>query len=88
MALPCSGAKSMAVKRLREVPADASYRQRRRADYPRVEDQLDAIWKQINQDRLGGKNLIQEADDLLNRVLAVKARHPKPASAKAKSGNA
>jgi len=52
----------------------------RRGEYPNIGDQLDAIWKQLNQDRLGGKALIQEADDRLNEILAVKAKYPKPAS--------
>ena len=55
-----------------------SYKRRRREDYPTIEEQLDAIWKQLNQDRLNGRALIQEADDMLGRVLAVKAKHPKP----------
>ena len=53
------------------------YEEARRIEYPNMGDQLDAIWKQINQDRLNGKNLIQEADDLLNEILAVKAKYPK-----------
>ncbi len=54
------------------------YKVNRRAAYPTIGDQLDAIWKQLNQDRLGGKELIQEVDDQLNKVLAVKEAHPKP----------
>jgi len=57
----------------------AQYQRSRRAAYSSMGDQLDAIWKQLNQDRLGGKNLIQAADDELNKYLAVKAAHPKPA---------
>ncbi len=49
----------------------------RRKAYPPIGDQLDAIWKQLNQDRLGGKALIQEADDRLGEILGVKAAHPK-----------
>ncbi|MCC7304774.1 MAG: hypothetical protein IT558_00785 [Alphaproteobacteria bacterium] len=51
---------------------------KRRAEYPDIGDQLDALWKQLNQDRLDGKPLIQEADDRLNEILAVKAKYPKP----------
>ena len=58
------------------VPPDVDALRRRA--YPQIGDQLDAIWKQLNQDRLGGKALIQEADDVLNAVLAVKAKCPKP----------
>ena len=54
------------------------YKDERRVAYPSIGDQLDAIWKQLNQDRLGGKELIQEVDDRLNEILAVKATHPKP----------
>lgn len=49
----------------------------RRQEYPDIGDQLDAIWKQLNQDRMGGEALIQEADDRLNEILAVKQKHPK-----------
>ena len=58
--------------------ANHKYKDDRAAAYPPIGDQLDAIWKELNQDRLGGKALIQEADDRLNEVLAVKAAHPKP----------
>jgi len=54
------------------------YAELRRQDYPPDGDQLDALWKQHNQDRLGGKPLIQEVDDMLGTILAVKAAHPKP----------
>lgn len=53
-------------------------RDKRAQEYPSIGDQLDAIWKQINQDRLGGKNLIQEADDILGKILSVKASNPLP----------
>lgn len=56
----------------------------RKAEYPDVGDQLDAIWKQINYDRLEGKALVQEADDVLNAILAVKAKYPKPDDKKEK----
>ena len=60
------------------VAPPVNYEDQRRAEYPPLGDQLDAIWKQLNQNRLSGKALIQEADDLLNAVLAVKAKYPKP----------
>jgi hypothetical protein len=41
--------------------------------YPSIGDALDAIVKQMNQDRLGGKNLIQEMDDWVNACLKVKS---------------
>lgn len=55
-------------------------RSKRRGEYPPIPDQIDALWKQFNQDRLNGKDLIQEADTLLNRILAVKEKYPKPVS--------
>lgn len=55
-----------------------AYQGERAAAYPAIGDQLDAIWKQFNQDRLDDKALIQEADDLLGAILAVKNAHPKP----------
>lgn len=64
---------------LPEPPEGHDYEERRREAYPPVGDQLDAIWKQLNQDRLGGKALIQQADDTLNEILAVKAKYPPPA---------
>jgi hypothetical protein len=55
-----------------------NYKEKRASEYPDIGDQLDAIWKQINQDRLNGKDLVQEADDLLGSILATKAKYPKP----------
>ena len=46
--------------------------------YPDIGDQLDAIWKQLIQDRLNGHAMIQEVDDLIGQINAVKAAHPKP----------
>lgn len=65
-------------KRYKEEAETQGVIRARKQQYPNTGDQLDAIWKQLNQDRLNGKNLIQEADDRLNEVLAVKARNPKP----------
>ena len=47
-------------------------------DNPSVTDQLEAIWEQLNQDRLGGKDLVQKADDCLGKILTVKGTHPEP----------
>jgi hypothetical protein len=54
-----------------------TYAEQRATEYPKIGDQLDAIWKQLNTDRLNGKDLISEADSLLGSVLAVKAKYPK-----------
>jgi len=53
----------------REIAAEISYARRRAAEYPPIADQLDAYWK-------GGA----EAEAMRARVLAVKARFPKPAA--------
>ena len=60
-----------------EAMERVEYIERRRAEYPALGDQLDAIWKELNYRRMNGENLIQEADNILNQILAVKARHPK-----------
>ena len=76
----------MALRMTNDDEVRRSVRLQRRQAYPALGDQLDAIWKQINQDRLGGKNLVAETDSVLNRILAVKARIPKiPADEKASS---
>jgi len=60
-----------------EAAAKKVYDKLRKREYPDIGDQLDAIWKQLNQDRLGGKALIQDADDMLGQVLSIKAKWPK-----------
>lgn len=60
-----------------EVP-DLPYEEVRRREYPALGDQLDAIWKELNYRRLSGESLVAEADAMLNKVLAVKAKYPKP----------
>jgi len=53
-------------------------KQQRAAAYPSIGDQLDAIWKQLNVLRMQKKlDLIEEADDMLGRILAVKREVPK-----------
>lgn len=59
-------------------PRVLPYDELRRREYPDMGDQLDALWKQLNYDRLSGKELIQDCDDLLGDILAVKAKYPKP----------
>lgn len=56
--------------------AQSAYK-RRRAAYPNIGEQLDAIWKFINQQRLNGVDLPADTDRVLNKVLAVKRDHPK-----------
>ena len=55
---------------------------RRAAGYPPLGDQLDAIWKQLNYDRLNGRDLVEDADAILGKILAVKAKHPKKEKAR------
>ena len=55
-----------------------TYADLRKKEYPMLGDQLDVIWKQFNQLRLSGTPLIQEADDMLGDILAIKKEYPKP----------
>lgn len=55
-----------------------SYEQLRAKEYPPIGDQLDAIWKELNYRRLNGETLVQDADDMLGKILAVKQKYPKP----------
>lgn len=49
-----------------KVKIKGDYAKRRRAEYPSIEDQIDALWK-------GG----QAEADMRERVLAVKRKYPK-----------
>jgi hypothetical protein len=61
-----------AEQKLQEVHA------KRAGAYPSIGDQLDAIWKQLAVLRMQKKlDLIEEADDVLGRILAVKRDVPK-----------
>ena len=61
-----------------ETDVSEHYANLRAGAYPDVGDQLDAIWKELNYRRLSGEKLTQDADDMLQRVLSVKAKYPKP----------
>lgn len=52
---------------LRPAPVPPTYRQLRAAAYPAIGEQLDAIWK-------GGNAAVE----MLDAILAVKAKYPKP----------
>jgi hypothetical protein len=78
-----------AAEAARQAVNGPSYRQRRAAAYAAtlgrepgqmnaMGDCLDVILKQFNQLRLDGTPMIQEMDDLLGKVLAIKAKFPKP----------
>ena len=47
-----------------------AYIEKRKAEYPTIGDQLDAIWKSLDGNTV-------EADELLAKIKAVKAKHPK-----------
>lgn len=64
---------------LRDAP---DYKALRRAEYPQMGDQLDAIWKALDQLIDNGISLPVETVDMLdNKILAVKAKYPKPVDA-------
>ncbi len=54
-------------KEIADTIAAYSYREKRRREYPPLEDQLDAMWK-------GGTDL----EEMRATVMAVKAKYPKP----------
>lgn len=58
--------------------ASVNYKGQRRREYPDIGEQLDALWKIINQLRLEGVNIPQDGDDMLGRILTIKKKHPKP----------
>ncbi len=53
------------------------YAEKRRREYPPIEEQLDAIWKAIDSLASGG-GCGTAARKVLERIKATKARHPKP----------
>lgn len=67
-----------AIEEIKSEWKATEYVRQRREAYPLIGDQLDALWKIINQLRLEGTNLPQEGDDLLNQILAVKKTYKKP----------
>ena len=55
-----------------------SYKLARKPFYPKTGDQLDAIWKAIDEiANQTGIQLPQESADMLNRINEVKAKCPK-----------
>ena len=58
-------------------PDERPYYRKRESEYPSIGDQLDALWKELNYRRLNGDNLTSDADAILGKILAVKAKHPK-----------
>lgn len=52
---------------------DKEYILKRKLEYPEIGDQLDAIWKELNTREC----LTSEADNMLNKIVSVKEKHPK-----------
>ena len=65
---------SISIKAVPE-PADA-YKEKRRAEYPDIGDQLDAIWKHLQSRKAGGVPLDIEADAMLSEIMSVKSKYP------------
>ena len=57
---------------------EIAFREARQSAYPPVGDQLDAIWTYLAQEKAAGRVLAMEANVMLDRVLAAKAKVPKP----------
>lgn len=53
------------------------YKNLRKWEYPDIWEQLDAIWKELNFRRLSWKNLVQDADEMIWKILWVKRKYPK-----------
>lgn len=63
-----------------DPPKEYDYKNERlngKVRYAPIGEQLDAIWKFINAQRLDGIDLPKETDNQLNHVLHVKKTHPK-----------
>ena len=56
-----------------------TYAEKRAEAYPEITDQLDALWKVVNQMRLDNLNIPQDSDDMLGKILAVKKKFRPPA---------
>lgn len=59
-----------------KVPGD--YRQARRAAYPDLAEQLDAVWKTLGALQASGVELAPATQEMLDGIRGVKARFPKP----------
>jgi len=64
-------------KRIEADEMAISYQRDRAREYPPIGDQLDAIWKCLNQLRMHGADLPADADHVLGEILAVKRAYPK-----------
>jgi len=59
------------------VPTVPTYQELRKAEYPEIGEQLDAILKGFNQLRLDGTNLPSDLDEIVAQWLNVKKKYPK-----------
>lgn len=63
---------------LTPLKEEQDIRESRRAEYPAIGDQLDAVLKQLNYMRMNNEtDLVQDLDNIVNQWLAVKAKYPK-----------
>lgn len=60
-----------------KIHHQSDHAERRRAEYPAIGDQLDALWKALAAMPHG--TLPPEADAMLERIRAIKDEYPKPA---------
>lgn len=56
------------------------YAQARSSEYPRLEDQIDTIWKALAALKAKGTKLDPDADAMLRKITDVKAKYPKPSN--------
>lgn len=55
-----------------KIHHQGDHAERRRAEYPNIGDQLDALWKALD-----GKDLPPEAAEIVKRIKAIKDKYPK-----------
>lgn len=60
-----------------QASTEEGYATKRQKEYPAIGDQLDAILKQLNYDRLNGRALVQDMDNIIGQWLEIKERYPK-----------
>lgn len=56
-----------------KIEHNVDYRDKRRAEYPDIGDQLDALWHALSGTALG-----KIGEEMRARIQAVKAKYPKP----------
>jgi len=76
--VPFTPEEEAAITAREEEARKVEYKYKRQAEYPPITDQLDAIWKELASRKDNGEELSDEANDLLQDILAVKSKYPKP----------